>query len=134
MHVERLSKLADVLENLPEERALMRPPPGKRTVPTKFKIDTWTSCGTTACAIGYAAIHPWFTRRGLKLQRIGFPTIPVFQGECGGMAIRKFFDLSNRDAFYLFYRDGFYIRDEGKRAVARRIRGFIKELGLSKGK
>jgi hypothetical protein len=43
-----------------------------QTVPNdkRFSIDMYgkaanTPCGTTACIVGHAALHPWFRRRGL---------------------------------------------------------------------
>lgn len=64
MHARRLLKLADFLETIPE---------------TRFDLRTWVgdswkgkqdlSCGTTACALGWACTMPEFRKLGVRLKR-----------------------------------------------------------------
>ncbi len=75
MNRERLSRLADLMDEVQE---LI----DQRKATVGFNLNYWgdirpdlrakslqveTECGTTACACGYAALHPWFQREGLRL-------------------------------------------------------------------
>ena len=67
-------------------------------------------CGTTACAIGYATMHPWFQNQGLMFRpegEIGYkpPNEPMVYGFT---AISRFFNIPLSAAFELFSRD-YYI-------------------------
>ena len=90
MNAERLEMVAYILENLPQERHVMTG--GPKGIPDKFDMATWYSCGTTACAIGFASLHPWFRRRGLKLITEGDET-PAYKGETHYRAVMAFFGL-----------------------------------------
>lgn len=66
VHAKRLLKLADFLEKLPR----------KRFDYATWVGDTWDgtplqseSCGTTACALGWAATMPLFRRLGASLKK-----------------------------------------------------------------
>jgi len=68
---ERLLKLAEVLETESRGRVLTVPGNGK----IGFDLGVYAfhddenrthGCGTAACALGYAGLHPWFRRRGVK--------------------------------------------------------------------
>ena len=107
MHKTRLKRLADLLERKGPYR-------GKKPIPDdKFDMKTWKSsnymgCGTTACAIGWAAQDKWFKEKGLKLEKTGFhewwPVTITKQGEeiDGLDAVMDFFDLSYEEADFLF--------------------------------
>lgn len=112
MNKERLLKLAELLENLPEGRP-------------KFSLENWYHCGTAACAVGHAAIDPWFRRRGLKLIKIGRWHEPAYRDDEGWSAVAAFFGIYIIDAEFLFSAESY---DRGdRRSVARRIRKFVKE-------
>lgn len=115
MHVERLTKLAELLE-----RPLPKGAP-------KFDMSTWYQCGTRACAAGHAALDPWFRRRGLKLVKLNDPRAthePSYEGKTGFDALALFFDLDAEAADEIFMT-----HDVGnsRRDVARRIRRLIRE-------
>lgn len=59
----RLRHLVNVLRNVQQEKH-------------KFNICTWADlnpvCGTTACAIGYAALDPVFQQEGLRMEMTHF--------------------------------------------------------------
>ena len=79
-NVEALLKVVEILEATPDEAV---------------DLQSWT-CGTTACAIGHAANHPWFIERGLKLSGLG--GYPVFhqvnEEKISWDAVEEFFDLT----------------------------------------
>lgn len=140
----RLLKLADFLDALPRKR---------------FNYEVWVgqdwqgapdlSCGTTACALGWAATMPEFRRLGLKLDRSdrdpasGFiapwmsgGTVKLPTGEVGEEAAAEVFGLTFDEACYLFdpSTDLYYAEsaplspDEHATAkrVARHIRQFVE--------
>lgn len=69
-----------------------------------------SGCGYSACAVGHAGIDSRFTEQGLRLVRpngVGDSAStdqfqPEYCGELGWDAVTKFFDLSTKDAEYLF--------------------------------
>lgn len=56
IYVERLTRLAELVEKIPVE---------------EFEMSAWfktgPSCGTIGCAAGWAALDPWFQDQGLRL-------------------------------------------------------------------
>lgn len=136
MHKERLLRLADKLDGSgPYEK--VGPVPTK-----KFYMGTWLDereadlkkakrdkagfiteipCGTAACACGWAAVDPWFRKRGFKLAFSYFNTCPDFQGVRADEAAKTFFDLHHGGFSELFVDDG------TPKQVAKRIRQFVKE-------
>lgn len=81
------------------------------------------SCGTTGCALGWAATMPIFRRLGLHLEvSSGVPTCGGRSGTGAGEAI---FALSDADAMNLFYPS-----DNEANAtptyVARKIEKFVR--------
>ena len=118
LHAERLLQVVRVLDELPK---------GKR-----FDLFIWHRCGTTACALGWAAADPWFTRRGLKLvgnDRDGKGRqhyIPAHKGWHDYWAARIFFAISHKDTNYLFSPDEYEDGKRSKRNVIRRIKAFVK--------
>lgn len=114
MNRERLTILATFLATIPPER---------------FDLGTWAgndkihwggekdlSCGTTACAMGWAATIPEFQALGLHLEipahgfaQNGFAQIR-FGNEIAFAAAAEFMDLTPRETDYLFdpdyYDDG----------------------------
>lgn len=147
MHVERLTKLAELLENLH---------------PSKFFIREWASgssngCGYAACAVGTACLDPWFNEQGLKFddpldtalavfseyeEAMGVKNrtlglMPVYVEDEGWDAVCMFFEIAPDDADYLFSGERYqnFWSDKGKMRkippseVAARIRSFISERG-----
>ena len=114
-YIERLEQVIRVLEELPREK--------------KFNLRSFMTCGTTACACGWAGADPWFRRRGFKTEKyhshVGSTLYNVSYQEFGGMdAVRKFFGLDFATSYHLFIKDLF--QDNSKRAVIRRLRRFLK--------
>jgi hypothetical protein len=124
---ERLVKLADVLVDFERERAACAPP-----VDT-FDISHW-HCGTSACAVGTAATHPWFIARGFTVMSdIGghplhsYPsrTVPVYQDKHALDAVKAFFGLTVPQAAKLFFYDAYdfvHKSDVTPKMVAARVR------------
>lgn len=154
MNAKRLLKLAEFLERLPRKR---------------FNYATWVgddwegkpnlSCGTAACALGWATTIPSLRRAGLRLDRggvfgsIGYVTLAratkatraaVLRGEFPSCAAAAHvFDITEDEATFLFVplsvplatrehlpeRPG--VKATPKR-VARHIRDFVKRGGMLK--
>jgi hypothetical protein len=93
----RLLKLADFLHDLPRSKRF-----SMATFAGSVK-DGRPECGTDACAAGYAACIPSFRRAGYALvRRRGNEIEPKFKRSFGFDAIRRFFDLNERESFELF--------------------------------
>lgn len=113
---------------------------------THFDLGTWCTidggqikdgriakvgCGTTACAMGWAANVPSFNRDGLRLIRTGcrfFPIQPKFKRKTGIDAAVAFFDIDNDSACHLF--DPFEYPESQRKsagAVVRRIEALLKK-------
>lgn len=141
----RLLKLAAFLETVPRER---------------FNYGHWVgenwrgapdlSCGTTACALGWATVMPEFRRLGLYLSprtrtpRIKGARAPYWE-DTSTVAITRLFGnfgvisdeplqyISSRfsnpivDLFYPDYSGAGVDRDATPKQVARRIRDFVKD-------
>ena len=115
----------------------------------KFDLGTWgessdaeprLSCGTTACAMGLAAISGIFKDEGLTFSvhpEVGINGEDVndikveYDHRSGFTAAALFFDISGTDARYLFapdsYRGSIPVGKEGEELVAARIEAFIAE-------
>jgi hypothetical protein len=103
----------------------------------KFDLGSWVddlnekkpiSCGTTACAFGFACFLPAFKKLGLKYDRKAKE--PVFKGQYGFDAAKKFFDLELSQVMWLFspysYDREFRSESRGETAVADRIEMLIE--------
>jgi hypothetical protein len=127
MHVDRLLRLADFLDNLPAGRFDYN-----HWVGSDWQGDPDLSCGTTACAMGWATTIPEFRALGLKLDHTR-PT-PYFGEKFGSEAAAEFFDISNEDAIYLFTPNAWHINMRTQspdqyaspEEVAEHIRQFLK--------
>lgn len=113
------------------------------TVPAKrFDLSSWVgcdwrgakdlSCGTSACALGWATTIPHFRRLGLRLvpsniadrvARVTFNDRYNFDAAC------ELFDISRDTAELLFSPSG-YLGPAGPVRVAKRIRKLVKEGAL----
>lgn len=123
-HRQRLLKLAAFLEELPRKR---------------FDYDQWVgfswkgnpalSCGTTACAMGWATTIPAFRRLGLRLSDDGYP-INVRTGETFAVSVAAdLFGVDDSDAHFLFVPASFKERRATPKQVARKIRRFVAHGG-----
>jgi hypothetical protein len=127
----RLLKLAAFLEKLPRKR---------------FDYGKWArwdstdaadlsgapSCGTAACALGWATTMPAFRRLGLYMNSPGnIWAIPAVRGtkRYGIDAARRIFGISGSDAMRLFVAGEFngLSVDATAKQVAKHIRKFVAE-------
>jgi len=140
MNKVRLRKLASVLENYATEKK-------KLVVPLdRFDMDHWfrhdytepkqRGCGTAACAVGFAMLHPWFQKQGLvptndvtlepSADDACLNAAPKFEGTIY-RAIEDFFDIDEEAKRHLFmpgsYEGLWVVRPL---TVARRIREYVK--------
>lgn len=122
-HINRLLKLADYLETVPQK---------------SFSMRDWineTECGIVACAVGHACNIPSFKRAGLMMKG----TYPILTSVIdkdtnkpldGWDAVRTFFGLDDddkkftNDADYLFESDKYANQNPTPKTVAKRIRAF----------
>lgn len=147
-YAQRLFKLADFLDTLK---------------PSRFRYDKWVgdswqrkqdlSCGTTACAMGWAATMPAFRRLGLHLFDDGIGVIAMRtkgDGVLLGISVcTELFNIDAKEAEYLFIPlgDRFEVTldetcgmgpstEATAKQVARHIRRFVRFrfLGLEKYK
>lgn len=116
MNRERLMKLADHLDTVPE---------------AQFDMTNWKStCGTAACAAGHAAMMPEFNEEGFVLRSESsiFGTYyyyyPAYQGYKAFEACENFFNLHWKAADYIFSQLK-YGYDVTPKEVAQRIREFV---------
>ena len=127
---KRLLKLAAFLQTVPRERFDYN----------TFVGDDWKgaqnlSCGTQACALGWAATMPTFRRLGLYLKQTGYPALKGDTRSDAFEAAAKLFGISISDAYALFspmYNWDTGI-DEGSatpKYVARKIRNFVKDRAV----
>ena len=117
MNKERLLKLASELERCSRGRVLTIPGDGK----AQFDLSVVAvgtirgsapyreyACGSACCAMGFAGVHPWFRKRGLRWHPQSTPqtnTPFTINGKAAGSfstAGAKFFDISAPDADDLF--------------------------------
>lgn len=129
MKKERLLKVAEILEEVR---------------PKLFNLYSWINietkdgnmCSTSACAIGWAAQHPWFQSRGLRLaqKEDGEHMFPYLFGteEEEFDAIRKFFGVSDVEATYLFDPIAYKKGNPSKKDVIDRINAFVKSGKIKK--
>ena len=127
---KRLLKLAKFLQTVPRERFDYN----------TFVGDDWKgaqnlSCGTQACALGWAATMPTFRRLGLYLKQAGYPALKGDTRSHAFEVAAKLFGISIHDAHDLFspmYNWDAGI-DEGSatpKYVARKIRNFVKDRAV----
>lgn len=127
MNKRRLLKLAGLLEANAKNKKGVR-----------FNLTTWgfvedeeqpISCGTTACAMGLAAVSGAFARQGLKC-RIRYGGIDIGFGRRWDpmIAARRLFEIDDHEASRLFISTGGLCAitgAAGELAVAKRIRDFV---------
>lgn len=132
MNKEKLLKLADFLDTVPANR---------------FDFGVWTShdwnpethsCGTTACALGWAASMPEFQAEGLRFMEgtgvdgTKYPFMRYRDRLGAHNAGRAFFGLDSFQFEYLFIPDadnGMPI-SAGPQCLASHIRRFVERDGV----
>lgn len=173
-HANRLNKLADFLDDLEPKLFNLRTwctivdGPIKNIAAREemdlFEFDSAhpikpediiRGCGSTACALGWAASMPEFRKRGLGLFVEGDQISDIAAGYCpvgedtqivgdvyykpengGGLfyegieAGAAFFGLDLVDAKWLFYPDSYGVSHPTASHVAKRIRQAIKDHGF----
>lgn len=88
------------------------------TSPPEARLDQILhTCGTSACAVGHAALDPWFNDQGLGLDRNGRPYYTFvdesgFHSELGWDAVASFFGL-DLDTTHDLFMEEFY-REESE--------------------
>jgi hypothetical protein len=147
-HIKRLTTLADFLEKLPRkafnlEGWVQDKDTGRLTeyfedfdlpVFTKneelkkgIKPETMISCGTTACAVGWAGSIPEFCKAGFRIVSAGAHVTPTYGGSQSWDAVHRFFELTEFEANRLFSMSE-YPNDKGTpKQVAKRIRKLIEK-------
>lgn len=127
-HKNRLLKLVKLLRS--------------KKVANHFNLDDWAnkelgeltskkvSCGTEACAVGWACTIPSFRKAGLKLVGITDELIqPIFKHSNGMTAAADFFGMTYEEANELFHPDGYehdWDRPVTPKEVANKIVNFVK--------
>lgn len=105
----RLLKLAKFLERLPKKRFDFG-----QWVGDDWKGKKDLSCGTTACALGWATAIPSFRKAGLRLKSYGFTSYPrggyvTLKGHDNSLsseeAAAQVFGITENEATYLFNPD-----------------------------
>ena len=146
----RLLKLADFLDALPDERFSFR----HFVDDDVWKGKTDLSCGTTACAIGWATTMPMFRKLGLRMlkpDRYRSATPGIVGDDCfftydGGYevgacdrACERLFGLSAKETEQLFIPD--YYGERGglseratRKEVSDNIRAFVASPGRGNGR
>jgi hypothetical protein len=118
MNKERLLKTAELLA-----RYALEDNPD-----VAFNMATWATinysaplCGTSACAVGLAALDPWFQDQGLELisgswrihtraelvavlekKSSSLRLVPGFNGKFNHYAVKDFYDLNMEEVQFLF--------------------------------
>lgn len=139
MNSERLLKLASELERCSRGNVLTIPGDGKADFDLAVvAIGTIRGdkpyqeyrCGSACCAMGFAGVHPWFQKRGLRWSPVpknGSNTPFTINGcVAGGFANAgaKFFGIDFEDAANLFTVGD---NSETPKQYARRIRKFVAD-------
>lgn len=108
LQVERLKTLYAVISGIPEKKLDLESWRSGRIrarawyaeeVPVTDKALLHT-CGTTACAVGYACVYPEFVKQGLTFNRA--ENTPTFEGQGSWTAVTRFFGILPKEAQYLF--------------------------------
>lgn len=135
MNKRRLLKLADLLEaDAKNKRGVRFDLSVVGWVDAPDKASVKLNCGTSACAMGLAAMSGEFKREGLSY-RIAKGCFSNIKTTMNGTTLHydtaamRLFDISRHQAGFLF-TPGFYPDDKrqgakGERFVAKRIRDFV---------
>ncbi len=132
MNTEAFENLVRVLEHVRDNKL-------------QFNIEIWASaetlaeahpavgsCGTAACAIGWACRDSWFIERGLKLEQYGRlgRQVPVYYRRTAFEAVCAFFSITGEAADMLFYGPAYSTiswEDTTVEQVLFRVKEYMKE-------
>jgi hypothetical protein len=118
-HIERLTKLAELLESATGRDV---PFPTRRK-PATLDMRVFAKrdeCGTVACAAGIAGLHPWFRRQGFQTNiNTGWV---AFGRYSGGQAVHEFFGT------WQVFSPDFYRGKPSPKVVAKAIRTLLRAL------
>ena len=111
MNTERLLKLADFLDQLPEE---------------KLYMDRWShDCGAAGCALGWACTIPEFIEAGLRFNE---EKCPVYNNSYGYGAAEEFFGIPDALVIFSPYAYGPYWGTKvAPKEVASKIRRLVDD-------
>jgi len=128
MRLERLNKLIEVVSLHVGKRGK---PVKLNGVERKWDMTRW-DCGTATCALGSAALHPWFKRRGLKMRNDILLYIPVYVDTSGNYhsgydAGMKFFGITVSESHWLFWSSTYDKINITPTDVVRRIKRLIRD-------
>lgn len=122
--MKRLLKLADYLKTVPKERFDM-----SRVVGDSWGGKQDLSCGTSACAMGWAATMPTFRRLGLRLGG-GFDVF-IKGFDSWDMAAEELFNIDDNDVEALFGPQSPAQTPTAKAVQIRKfVKGVLDEVGL----
>ena len=133
VYAKRLIKLAEFLEDLPRKQFSY-----EQWVGFDWKGAPDLSCGTTACAFGWATTIPAFRRLGLRLKQYGNRGIPALNGSrlnpsrAAEAAAAHVFGLDEQGFLDLFI-PGRNESDATPRYVAKKIRRYVAETSERRG-
>ena len=116
--VERFRSLYAMMVGVPAEKVDMF---GWRRASTDEALIH--SCGTAACAVGWACAYPEFQAQGLRFMGASFQ--PVYGGHQHWGAVQAFFGVSGSTALWLF--DTWELGLGAKKGVLGRIRTLLHE-------
>ena len=143
MRNDRLTTLANFLKTVPKQRFDFT-----RWVGKSYQGKADLSCGTTACAVGWATTIPTFRQLGLFLQRSSlagnyrpcYYNAEDYGNELNGdCAVQHFFKLNEDEIVFLFYPHftkpasnprSCLSEKATPKQVAKRIECFIKHDGV----
>lgn len=119
MNKTRLRQMIRVLETLPKDHV--------------FDLEGWGNpcgCQTVVCACGAATLDPWFNKQGFISVSL-YNYLPVYKQDMGWEAVKKFFQLSKKDAQYLFSYASYDNLNDPK-PVIYRLKRFLTRKDLTK--
>jgi hypothetical protein len=104
MNVKNITRLLEMLREIQSD--------DKRR--ENFNLNSWantkdTACGTTCCAMGYAALDPYFRKKGLGMQFTlnsdNVKAIPIKSAKDFNKVLNKFNNITLNDGDYDVYLD-----------------------------
>jgi hypothetical protein len=123
MNLQAMTELLRVLQGVQADRSPFDMTVwGRQLLPDGTTVEGRKSCGTAACAAGWAMRDPWFRERGLlpagPAQTEGGyndedynPNVPSFDGTYGQLALSWFFGLTVDQTQELFFDYGAGLED-----------------------
>lgn len=142
MHSERLQLMATLMDEVQADEDLLehfsldhwtegvRLPStqGPNSNPKDYKYKVVNSCGTTACACGFAGLDSRFREQGFLLTVGGTPVFSVHAS--GWNSIATFFDVDRQVALRLFQPQFYALPPASPADVAYRIRTLLRKGGM----